>query len=148
MKFLEICFIIHLEGEDTSLAIKTKNLKCIFLPQNKHLKPKIDCKSIGKWKHQICFFFSELWFCIYKPIKKIGQIWSLAFALFKRVEKCNVAFPFVLYLHLYPLTHIHTHTHKHTHTCTQTNTCTHLDALFILVIWKGCQIQQKIKRQI
>ncbi len=27
----------------------------IFLLQNRHLKPKIDCKNNGKWKLQTCF---------------------------------------------------------------------------------------------
>ncbi len=26
-----------------------------FILQNRHLKPKIDCKNNGKWKLQTCF---------------------------------------------------------------------------------------------
>ncbi len=33
-----------------------KNYKNVyFLVQNRHLKPKIDCKNNGKWKLQTCF---------------------------------------------------------------------------------------------
>ncbi len=49
---MEIYFIKHLEGENTSLDIKLKNLKSLFLPENKHLKPSIYCKNNGKWKLQ------------------------------------------------------------------------------------------------
>ncbi len=49
MNILEFCFIQHLEGEDTSLAIKPK--KCFFLTTFKHLKPKIDYKNNRNFKH-------------------------------------------------------------------------------------------------
>jgi hypothetical protein len=38
------------------LILNQKNSKnVLFLQQNGHLKPKIDCKDNGKWKLQTCF---------------------------------------------------------------------------------------------
>jgi hypothetical protein len=46
----------HLEGGDTSSVFNQKKSKNVyFLLQNRHLKPKIDCKNNGKWKLQTCF---------------------------------------------------------------------------------------------
>ncbi len=36
-------------------SLPKKSLKCLFSLQNRHLKPKIDCKNKGKWKLQTCF---------------------------------------------------------------------------------------------
>jgi hypothetical protein len=57
MKFLEICFIKRLEEEDTSFDfLPEKNSKNVYFSlQNRHLKPKIDCKNRRKWKLQKCF---------------------------------------------------------------------------------------------
>jgi hypothetical protein len=44
----------HLEGEDTFFIFNQKNSKNVyFLLQNRHLKPKTDCKKIenGYFKH-------------------------------------------------------------------------------------------------
>jgi hypothetical protein len=47
MKILEICFIKHLEKEDTLFDNKAmqKNIKSLFKLQNNYLKPKIDHKN-------------------------------------------------------------------------------------------------------
>ncbi len=56
MKFLKICFIKYLEGDNDSLVIKPKKLSNVsFWPQNKQLKPKINCKNNGKLTLQACF---------------------------------------------------------------------------------------------
>jgi hypothetical protein len=52
MKFLEICFVNHLEGEDTSFDVLLEKILNVYFfiynIKSKHLKPEIVCKNNGK----------------------------------------------------------------------------------------------------
>ncbi len=71
MKFVEICFMKHLERGDTYFDFLQKNV--YFLLQNRHLKPKIDCKNNGKWKLQT-YFSQNYDFALKNLLKNAAEI--------------------------------------------------------------------------
>jgi hypothetical protein len=74
MKFLEICFMKHLKGEDTFFSTKINYKNVYFLLQNRYLKSKIECKNNGKLKLQT--FFSRNYEFAFTNLLKMRQNYS------------------------------------------------------------------------
>ncbi len=55
---------------------KNKSKNVYFLLQNNHLKPKIDCKTNGKWELQTCFF-RNYDFAFTNLFKNAAELWTV-----------------------------------------------------------------------